>query len=500
MKKKLNYLFVLLILMVSVTACGKQNEEQADKDVIVLRISNWEEYIDEGDWDEEELIELENGDTIFGENSMIEDFENWYYEEYGLKVKVEYSTFGTNEDLYNQLSIGDVYDLVCPSDYLIMKLMDEKKLVPFSDEFLSNKEDNYYYNGVSPYIRSVFDNYSINDEAWSKYAACYMWGTSGIIYNPEYVTEEEASTWDIFVNDKFKRQITVKDNVRDSMFAAMGIYKKQLLMEPAFINSPDYAGRLFTEFNDTSDKTIDGVEKVLKDMKNVAYAFETDAGKADIVSGKVVANYQWSGDAVYAMDQAEEDDVYLNYAVPKEGTNLWFDGWVMLKDGISEDIRKQHACEAFINFVSRPDNAVRNMYYIGYTSSIAGTDDTVSQYINYNYSAEEDAEEVTDYDISYFFGKEVVISADKEQLSRQLFAQYPPKEVMDRSSVMWFFDKDTSSKINKMWINVRCFEVKDAAKPLAFFALAIIIIIILAVIYLQRHKVFNIKKKNNQTY
>lgn len=493
MKKRLIYLLVLVMTMLACVACG--NKEDGEEDVLVLRISNWEEYIDEGEWDEEELIELDNGTSIFGEKSMIEDFEEWYYEEYGIKVKVEYSTFGTNEDLYNQLTIGDVYDLVCPSDYLIMKLMDEKKLVPFSNEFFTGDKNNYYTNGVSPYIKNIFENYKINDEAWSKYAACYMWGTTGVVYHPDYVTKEQASTWEIFRNKEFLRQITIKDNVRDSLFAAMGIYKADKLTDPTFLNSPNYADLLFKEFNDTSEETVAGVEKVLKQMKNVAYSFETDSGKADIVTGKVVANYQWSGDAVYALDQAEEDDVYLNYAVPKEGSNLWFDGWVMLKDGVGDDKKKQHACEAFINFVSRPDNAVRNMYYIGYTSSIAGNDDTVLEYLNYNYSADEETEEVAEYDISYFFGKETIIETDVEQLNRQLFAQYPTKDVMDRCSVMWFFDKDQSARINKMWINVRCFEIKDAAKPLAVVALIIVVIAVLSVIYLQRHKVFNIKKR-----
>ena len=82
-------------------AGGSGSEEE-----VVLRVCNWEEYIDLGDWDEEETIELESGDII-GENSMVEDFEEWYEETYGIKVKVEYSTFGTNEDLYNMLTLGD---------------------------------------------------------------------------------------------------------------------------------------------------------------------------------------------------------------------------------------------------------------------------------------------------------------------------------------------------------------------------------------------------------
>ena len=82
-------------------------------DTITLRVCNWEEYIDEGDWDE--TIDLESGD-IKGENSMVADFEDWYYKTYGKKVKVEYSCLGTNEELYNMLTLGDEYDLVCPSE------------------------------------------------------------------------------------------------------------------------------------------------------------------------------------------------------------------------------------------------------------------------------------------------------------------------------------------------------------------------------------------------
>ena len=97
--------------LLSAQAAGRSADEP-----VVLRVANWEEYIDLGDWDEEETIELPSGDII-GENSMIEDFEAWYEETYGKKVRVEYSTFGTNEDLYNMLTLGDVYDLVCPSEY-----------------------------------------------------------------------------------------------------------------------------------------------------------------------------------------------------------------------------------------------------------------------------------------------------------------------------------------------------------------------------------------------
>ena len=438
----------------------------SDADV-VLRVCNWEEYIDLGDWDEEETIELESGDII-GENSMVEDFEEWYEENYGVKVKVEYSTFGTNEDLYNMLTLGDEFDLVCPSEYMIMKLMREGQTVPLSEEFFDpTVENNYYIKGVSPYIRKIFDEHEIDGEPWSRYAAGYMWGVTGIVYNPEVVDREEASTWKILSNPKFNRQVTIKDNVRDSYFAAVGAIKADLLTSPEFTGDPDYPQKLEDEMNDTSPEMIAKVQDYLQECKDNVYSFETDSGKADMITGKVVANYQWSGDGVYTLDQAAEDDFDLAFAVPVESTNIYFDGWVMLENGIKGDAAKQHAAEAFINFNSRPDNAVRNMYYIGYTSVISGGEDpTVFEYADYMYSAEEGEEDTQEYDLSYFFSEEgesedYVIETTSDLLERQLYAQYPPDDVMRRSSIMVCFDDEQTKAINQMWINVRCYNIKN---------------------------------------
>ena len=452
---------------------------------VTLRVCNWEEYIDLGDWDEEETIDLESGDII-GENSMVEDFEQWYYETYGVKVKVQYSTFGTNEDLYNMLTLGDVYDIVCPSEYMIMKLMAEDKLVPLSEHFFdTSDENNYYSKGVSPYIRNIFEKNEINGEAWSKYAAGYMWGLTGIVYNPEEVSEEDASSWKILDNPDYKRQVTIKDNVRDSYFAAVGALKSDLLTSESFRNDPDYKQKLVDEMNDTSPETIQAVQDYLQDVKKNAYSFETDSGKADMITGKVLANYQWSGDAVYTMDQAEEDGVFLDYAVPEESTNIYFDGWVMLKNGVGEDKDKQQAAEAFINFNSRPDNAIRNMYYIGYTSVISGGDDPrVFEYADWNYGAEDEEEDTVDYDLAYFFtedadSEDYIITAPAEQVKRQLYAQYPDADAMDRSSIMIYFDEKQNQDINQMWVSVRCFNIHDV--PVWIWTITVILAIVILV-------------------
>ena len=290
---------------------------------------------------------------------------------------------------------------------------------------------------------------------------------TGIVYNPDALTHEEASTWKVLGDPKYDRQVTIKDNVRDSYFAAVGALKSDLLLSADFLSQPDYKKRLEEEMNDVSPETILSVQDYLQDVKDNVYSFETDSGKADMITGKVLANYQWSGDAVYTIDQAEEDDYYLNFAIPEESTNIYFDGWVMLRSGVEGDPDKQHAAEAFINFCSRPDNAIRKMYYIGYTSVIGGGDDSrIFEYVDWTYGAEEDEEDVVDYPLGYFFSgdskdENYILSVPEEQLIRQLGAQYPSEEAISRSSIMVFFDSEKNDTINQMWIHVRCFNILD---------------------------------------
>ena len=365
--------------------------------------------------------------------------------------------------------MGDTNDLVCTSEYMIMKLMAEDRLVPYSDSFYdTGNANNFYINNVSPFIQKTLESNEIGGESWSKYAAGYMWGITGVLYNPELVTQEEASTWEIFGNPKFYRQITLKDNVRDSYFAALGILKADELTDEEFIHSADYHDRLADAMNDVSPETIGQAQELLDELMGNVYSLETDSGKADMITGKIVANYQWSGDAVYAMDQADEDGFELRFAVPEESTNLWFDGWVMLRSGIGGNKDRQHAAEAFVNFVSRTDNAVRNMYYIGYTSSIAGNeeDDTIYAYLDWCYGADEEADDIMEYPVGYFFSgdnsdENYILQSTDSQIGRQLFSQYPPQDVMDRTAIMRYFDADANKAINQMWINVRCFDIAD---------------------------------------
>lgn len=526
----------------SLFGCSTEN------DVVTLRVANWEEYIDLGDWGEDELIDIENEyaedpeDGVFGENSMVDDFVEWFNANHDYEVEVEYSTFGTNEDLYNRLSLGDIYDLVCPSDYMIMKLLAEDEVEPFSDEFFDeDNEHNYYVNNASDYITGIFDDYG-----WSQYAACYMWGTTGIVYNPDLVDEEAVSTWNILRDADYKRQVTIKDNVRDAYFATLGIIHGEELELLDIGYGDATADERSALLNDTSDETIAAAEDMLKEIKENVYSFETDSGKADMVTGKVLANYQWSGDAVYIMDEADGDEsnpTELWYSVPKECTNLWFDGWVMLKDGIDGDEQRKEAAEAFVNFLSRPDNAVRNMYYIGYTSSIAS--DLVFDYMDWNYGFvfdpsdeeyfDEELTEVYEYDLSYFFGDGYSLYVDASVLEldgdtlevssemlgeeeygndieytvyrggeinrgRQLFGQYPTANIIDRSVVMLDFG-DKLTDINQMWIHVRCLDLLDYNPVIVGIVAAVVVVIILAIVlYHFRYRIFIKKYKPRKGY
>ena len=132
----------------------------------------------------------------------------------------------------------------------------------------------------------------------------------------------------------------------------------------------------------------------------------------------------------------------------------------MLKDGIEGNKEKKDACEAFLNFMAQPDNVVRNMQYVGYTSVIAGDNDsTIFDYANWCYGAEEDEEETVEYDVSSFFGREdAIIITTPDQLTRQLFAQYPPEDVLRGCTIMDYLDPESTRELNQMWINVRCFN------------------------------------------
>ena len=458
MKKLTSRLLVacLIFSALPISACSGVYEDD------VLRIASWDEYIDMG-----------GEDSYYDENSrpIYEEFVDWYYEQTGKKIKVEYVALQDNETMYNKIKMGDRYDLLCPSEYMAMKLKSENRLLAYPDEFFdASIPTNYYAQNVSHYTNEVFGEAQLTG-----YIAGYMWGTTGFVFNPETIADtpeksrEIMSSWSCLTAKECNRKITAKDNVRDSYFMGLGLYYEQtLLEEKARLQSAkdkynngetseadylatlrDYKNTLNGMMNDTLDATTKKVKPLLKSMRGNVYGLETDEGKMDVATGLVDACYQWSGDAVYILDVGEEEDLELEYSIPSSASNLWFDGWVMMKDTKNAD-----AAMAFVNYISRPDNVVRNMYYIGYTSCLGGQE--VYDYVVDTYGAEDGEENVVSYDLSYFFGDTYEpFLAPESQTRRQLFAQYPDKTTTERLVVMKYFDQQTNERINRMWINIK---------------------------------------------
>ena len=410
----------------------------------VLKVASWVDYIDMGGYDS----------YVKGSKSLDKEFEDWYYEQTGKKIRVDYIPMQDNENMYTKLDITkNTYDLLCPSEYMIMKMAAENLLEKYPESFFDTSiETNYYAKNVSPYIKNIFDNGKTTDgSSWSDYAAGYMWGTTGFTFNRAKVEPEEVKTW--YAYDK-GHIISAKENVRDSYFEGLGMYYEQELLalkgqrEAGTITLEQYQTALSQKMNDTDAETMKAVEALLKSKMNDKtnksfWGFETDE-KAPVFSGQIDISYQWSGDAVYIMNEADGNDLRYDYCVPEAASNLWFDGWVMQKGANVE------AATMFVNFLSKPENVIRNMYYINYTSCIAN--ETIFEYIEETYAAQ--SEDTVEYDLSYFFGDGHKITADKEQLTRQLFAQYPDEETLKRCVIMNYFDSDANSRANKMWNNV----------------------------------------------
>lgn len=429
----------------------------------VLRVASWDEYIDMGgdvyEGNDEDLVAFREfyydlfSIDLTKSRPLYKEFEDWYSEQTGKDIKVEYVALQDNETMYNKIKMGDSYDLLCPSEYMAMKLKAEDRLIPFDDTFYVSKtpeNHNYYVENESIYTKEIFESAGLTG-----YIAGYMWGTTGFVFNPDEIGDspeaarEIMSSWSCLKSDACDRKITAKDNVRDSYFMGLGIYYEDELLELQ-ANNPDEYKRVLSEWmNDTSVDTMSGVKKELIKVRKNLYGLETDEGKTDMIMGRLDASYQWSGDAVFILDEAEkESDLLLEYSIPKSASNLWFDGWVMMEDD------QKDAAQAFINFLSMPQNVIRNMYYIGYTSCVAGSQ--VYDYVEFTYSEEENAHDTTTYDLSYFFGQDYApLTVAVEQTRRQLFAQYPDAITKERLVVMNYFDKKTNERANRMWNNIK---------------------------------------------
>jgi len=373
-KKLLLTLLMSAPLALGATSCSSKS---SDSSAHTIRILNLEDY-----------IYINDPESGYEEDDLVDQFEEYANELFGYDdVHVVYDTSDTNESEYNDLLTGRInYDLVCTSDYMLQKFVREDLVVPLDKDALEN-----YNKYASKTIKQRLDEISIQkgDETvyLEDYAVGYMWGTLGLLINPEFndldfgTTISDAQSWDILWNEDYKNTASIKNSMRDTYAVAlMHGYNEELeALKLKYQEDEDaeaYNTELSRIFNLTDEDTRKMVRGQLNELKDNIFGMEVDSGKQDIVTGKIGLNLAWSGDAVYSMDQAEDpelvsDPFELYYAVPENGSNIWFDGWAIPKN----DKRSEETFElamAFLDYLSDPEIAAKNMDYTGYTSFIGG--------------------------------------------------------------------------------------------------------------------------------
>jgi len=359
MRRFFRILLISLAAVAVLSGCSSSNRDS------VLKVYNWSDYIDE---------------------DLLDVFEQWYKDCTGEDIKVIYQTFDINETMLSKIEKGhEDYDVVCPSDYAIEKMLAQDLLLPIGDldTVLAPGVPNYMKETLSPFIKETFDYINAGPgRNANDYAIAYMWGTTGILYNDMYVTEEEASTWATLLDPKFKNKILMKDAARD-VFSQVVIYLNRDKIAAGEVDIKDL-------MVDCSPETIASVEDFLAQMKDNVYGWEADFGKEQMVQERGYLSLNWSGDAVWAIEEAADEGYdHLRYAIPQEGFTYWFDGWVIPKYA-----KNLKAAKYWIDFMCNPENAIRNMDATGYVS--ANGDPSVLE-------SQED-EELDPIDVSYFFG------------------------------------------------------------------------------------------------
>jgi spermidine/putrescine transport system substrate-binding protein len=455
--KQFYFLTSAVVASALLAGCGPQAD-------VTLKVYNWGGYIYERD------------PEIRGDQDLVDQFEDWYEETYGVSVNVQYTTYGTNEEMYtNVVELGRDYDIFAPSDFMIQRLMREGWLRPFdtnqdgSKTYLTN-----YETYVSPYLQDIYESLSVpNVGTVAEYAAGYMWGTVGLVYNPDAVDEADMQSWQALYAPEYKDRGMIKDSVREVLMTSiMDVYKAdfdaaRLSYELGNTTAEQYNAFITNKINTLSSSVLAQLEPSLEALVDNAYGLETDNAKNDIVSGRIDMFMAWSGDATYAMDTADEEDSFdLRYVIPEEGSNIWFDGFVMHKDiankdeGVEENKQVSVVAQRFIDYVSSPEIAIQNMGYIGYTSFIAG-DDVLQSVIELNDAYNDGIEEgdLVETNLAYFFeGTLESMSLEDAQLfvqpNRQIMTQYPDPETIIRTALFSDFG-DLNDDIAALWSRVK---------------------------------------------
>ena len=371
-----------------------------------LKVYNWADYIDE---------------------SLIEEFEQWYEEQTGEPVKIIYETFDINENMLTKIEVGHAdYDVVCPSEYIIERMLRNGDLQKIMTDY---GETPNWLGNVSPFAEAKFQEMSPDAETRVKdYAVGYMWGTTGFLFNPQYVSREQLKSWGAILNPEFENRIYMKDAFRD-VYSVLVLYAFRDEIASGAVTRDELT-------KDITAERIAAVEQILKEAKGNIAGWEVDFGKEKMTKGEAWLNLSWSGDASWAIEEAASatPSVELDYVVPEEGTNVWFDGWVIPKYA-----KNPRAASYFINFMCKPENAIRNMNEIGYVSVI-GTAEILEEMQDSAYDA---------VDVRYLFGD--IEGASAAHLNPVM---YPDNSIIERGALMHDSVEQTEAML-EMWNRVK---------------------------------------------
>ena len=311
MKKLLAILLsaaLLLGVSAALAACGSS-------DTLTLNVYNWGEYISDG---------------AEGSLNTVKAFEQWYQETYGQKVKVNYTTYASNEDMYAKLSSGAVsYDVVIPSDYMIARMAAEDMLLPLNFDNIPN------YEYINESFRGLY--YDPDD----LYTVPYTYGVVGVIYNANVVDESDVGGWELLWNEKYAGDIVQFNNSRDAFATAQ--YKLGL------------------DVNSTNHADWDAALAELKAQAPLVKSWVMDEIYNMMESGEAAVGAYYAGD-YFTMLDAQADDVDLRFYYP-ERTNYFVDAMC-----IPSCCQNKELAEIFINYMLSEEPAIANAEYIYYAS------------------------------------------------------------------------------------------------------------------------------------
>ena len=389
-----------------------------------LKVYNWADYID---------------------MNVLNGFPAWYYEQTGEQVEVLYQTFDINESMLTEIEVGqEDYDVICPSEYIIERMLRNKLLQPINKNFGHTPD---YTQLVSPFAVEKFQQMAPDSNTCvADYTVGYMWGTTGILYNTALVSKEEILSLGGLQNEKFAGKVFMKDAFRD-IYSVVVLYAYRDEIARGEVSKDELVANVTNE-------RIARVEAFLTSMKNNIAGWEVDFGKEEMTKGKAWLNLSWSGDAQWAIDEAAEVGVELEYFVPQEGSNVWFDGWC-----IPIYAKNTKAASYFINYMCMPENAILNMEEIGYVSVVASPE--VLEWAN-NEEIEETA------NLTYFFGEE----ADSVVINPVL---YPDNSVIERCAMMHDSGLRTAALL-EMWSRVKGDNLNNWMVIVIFIAIGALLV------------------------